>query len=143
MGQFVTGVFLRPGHETRYLRRQRSRLGSGPYPERSLRTHENREQQPRRKSVSAALDACRDKLHGQLERDASPDALRGPIREFATLARRLDIPPERVLAMIKRVLSGVPAFERRDGGERADLTARFAQIAIQAYYSEGDKKRAD
>ena len=92
----------------------------------------------RRQAIAAALEACRESLRSELFKSVSPDKLRAPIRDFAKLASEHDIPPERVLAMIKSVLRGVPDFERLNGAERLDLTARFAQIAIQAYYSDFD-----
>jgi hypothetical protein len=108
-----------------------------------VQPNESGEQVTRRESIDRALESCRDRLREQLLKDASASALRAPIREFASLASRYDIPPERVLAMIKSVLNGVPSFERRNSAQRADLTAQFAQIAIQAYYAEGDGQRAD
>jgi hypothetical protein len=105
--------------------------------------NESAERVTRRESIDHALESCRERLREQLLKDVSASALRAPIREFAMLASRHAIPPERVLAMIKSVLNGVPSFERRNAAERMDLTAQFAQIAIHAYYAVDDGNRAD
>jgi hypothetical protein len=99
-------------------------------------TDESSLELPRRKLIGDALENCRQSLHRQLLVGLSPDTLRAPIREFATLARERQIPPERMLALIKDVLRGVPDFERRNGTERLELVGQFAQIAIHAYYSD-------
>ena len=92
---------------------------------------------PRSTSLSDALSSCREQLRDQLTRDFTPESLAQPIRKFATLASREELPPERVLALIKEMIKGLPAMEKKTPGDRAELTARFVETAIKAYYGKG------
>ena len=117
-----------------------------PHPSLAVRTEQNpptppgsAQRAPRSTSLSDALSVCREKLREQLAGDFSPESLREPIRAFAALARREEMPPERVLALIKDMVRGVSRLESKTPGERADITTQFVQMAIQAYYDLSDE----
>ena len=92
-------------------------------------------------SLSRALSDCREQLQAQIAQQFTPESLQQPIRRFAALARREEMPPERVLALLKEMLHGVASFGSKTPGERSEITTHFVQMAIQAYYGDGDGER--
>ena len=87
-----------------------------------------------RLAVSAKLAECRVALQEQLARGASVELAREPVVEFATLARKHGVPPERLLAVFKEMLNHVLEIGNRDIGERSKVTHALVAMSIEAYY---------
>jgi len=88
-----------------------------------------------RLAVTAKLTECRVALQEQLVPGASVELARKPVVEFSTLARKHGVPPERLLAVFKEMLTQIPEIGNRDMGERSKLTSTLVEMSIAAYYS--------
>lgn len=90
--------------------------------------------------IEAALGVCRDELNHELESnvaqlaDNSIQSWRKPVEAFAVLASRHDVPPQRVLAAFKKMVSELRPVQRLAINEREDLVRRLVEAAIEAYY---------
>ncbi|HEU4994201.1 MAG TPA: hypothetical protein VFT29_05250 [Gemmatimonadaceae bacterium] len=60
--------------------------------------------------------------------------LRFPIVTFARAAQRAGVPPERMLAIFKRTLTRVRAFQRLQLDEREMIRERLVEMVIGGYY---------
>jgi hypothetical protein len=96
------------------------------------RAPETERRAPRRTAFAAALDACRTSL---LAPDGdSPEAQRRFMTAFAVAVRKLEVPPERVLAAFKQMAINAPTIARLPVGERMEAMHRLTTIAIDMYY---------
>src|SRR5687767_8146756 len=86
-----------------------------------------------RLAVSAKLTECRVALQEQLVPGASAELVREPVVEFSTLARKHGVPPERLLAVFKEMLTQIPEIGNRDIGERSKLISVLVEMSIAAY----------
>jgi hypothetical protein len=96
--------------------------------------HQERRTAPGREYFAAALGVCRAALDEQLATGQSPKSLRGSVAAFASLAHKQCVPPERVLAVFKQMVSQLPTIQRNAPDERAQLVALLARMMIDAYY---------
>lgn len=92
--------------------------------------------------VARALGACRARLETSLSvlredlpRRGALEALQGAVAGFASLTRRLDMPPERVIVLFKRMVRDLAAIQQWRTTEREALTGELVQIMIEAYYA--------
>jgi hypothetical protein len=92
--------------------------------------------------VARALGACRARLEVSLSglqedlpRRGALDGLQSAVAGFASLTRRLDMPPERVIVLFKRMVRDLAAIQRWRSTEREALTGELVQVMIEAYYA--------
>lgn len=85
-------------------------------------------------SMDDALTVCRDVLQRDVNSGATLEGLREPLRLLSTCARRDNLPPERLLVVIKKLLHDVTAYEALPPQERDALRGRLIQMVIAAYY---------
>jgi hypothetical protein len=84
--------------------------------------------------VSVALSACGLTLEAQLSRNAAPHAVRETIADFTRVAQLHGVPPERTLAVFKRMVGRLKSVARHDVVERAAIVNDLVQMAIETYY---------
>jgi hypothetical protein len=96
-----------------------------------------------RETLSDALARCRCELEARV-----PDAITGqfnvgalatlrePIAEFATLACRENLPPERALVMFKRMIGQLTDIERCPLEQRETVHRQLVEMAIESYFGE-------
>jgi hypothetical protein len=89
---------------------------------------------PQRSDVAVALDCCRDAIGPEIANGARLESMRGFVAAFAEAARRDLVPPERTLALFKRMLSELPEIQRHRADERGHMTSQLAQMVIESYY---------
>lgn len=102
--------------------------------ERSQTSDNGRRDVPARDLVSAALSACGLTLEAQLGRSAGADELRETVGAFVRVARQQDVPPERTLAVFKRMASRLKPVDRLNVVERGEIVDGLVQMAIEKYY---------
>jgi hypothetical protein len=98
--------------------------------------------------LTRALLECRTRMEAELSRmrngsksDGAVDALRGVVTDFAYVARRAGVPPERVLVLFKATVHALTAIQPWDVVERDALSRDLVQLTIEAYY--GSTRVAD
>lgn len=89
-------------------------------------------------TMDHALRACREVLQQDVG-GTSLDDLREPLRLLSTCARREQVPPERVLVVVKKLLHDVTAYEAMPPQERDALRGRLIQMVISAYYAAEER----
>jgi hypothetical protein len=92
----------------------------------------------RRAATARALTECRVALAAYAAAENPVGAVQEFVRSFALLARREELPPERVLAMFKSMVHGVIKTGDRHVGERAEIMRALVKVAIDAYYEDGE-----
>lgn len=85
-----------------------------------------------------ALTVCRDALTRD-DANASYAMMREPIATLASMGCRAGVPPERVVADLKELLSRLPTFQAKDVLERSDMMGQVVTLAITSYFA----KKAD
>jgi len=99
-----------------------------------------------RQRISDALAICRAQVELALRgTKRAPgkgmfDGLRDAVAQFAKVASRHNVPPERLLAMFKGMVGQVTDADRRPMDERAEIMQRLVQMAIESYYAERLRK---
>jgi hypothetical protein len=78
----------------------------------------------------------RDAAQRHVHVGAPIDELRAALNALATVARRDDLPPERLLVELKQALNEVPALAGLEPLARSDILASVILRAIEAYYGE-------
>jgi hypothetical protein len=89
-------------------------------------------------ALSAALSVCRCELQQQLASGASVESLRASVSNFATVAHRQDVPPERLLAAFKEMTLSLPEVARLRVTQRGAIMHQLVQIVIESYYGTKD-----
>jgi hypothetical protein len=94
-----------------------------------------------RRALDAAFADCRASL-------LQPDGLSGErsrtsIGALVSVARQYDLPPERFLALFKRMAANLPAIVRLRANERVDAMHLIVQNAIDIYYASGPATDGD
>lgn len=84
--------------------------------------------------MARALTECRAALQSDLSGAERNGRLGEAIRSMAHLARREEMPPERVLSLFKQMAHGVVSATPHDAMERGEILRSLTQIAIDAYY---------
>jgi hypothetical protein len=101
-------------------------------------------------AVLAALSACRSSLErhfaGLREDGPRRDALesvRGSLMTFAAVTAAHEVPPERMIVMLKRMVREVtPALRWRDT-ERENISSELVEITIAAYFgADGNGRKS-
>lgn len=96
-----------------------------------------------RATLADALARCRAELEvrvpdvvtGEFSIDALA-ALREPVAEFALVASREQLPPERALVMFKKMIGQLSDIERCPVEQRELVHRHLVEMAIQSYYGE-------
>ena len=89
----------------------------------------------RRDSFSMALTACRYELESRLDGHWTHATFHGPISALAALAHRHEIPPQRVLAVVKDMVLQLVHLERIRTTEKNEIMQVVVKMAIDAYYA--------
>jgi hypothetical protein len=84
--------------------------------------------------LDAALAECRLGLKGRVGGTTVDDTTRACASTFVNAARKLNVPPERVLVIFKNMILELPEVSRLRADERMETTRMFVQIAIDVYY---------
>lgn len=97
-----------------------------------------------RATLADALDRCRAELEvrvpGVLTGEFSIGALaslRDPVAQFAVVASREKLPPERALVMFKKMIGQLADIERCPVEQRELLHRQLVEMAIEAYFGDG------
>jgi hypothetical protein len=96
-----------------------------------------------RDALAQALTRCRcelearvpDVITGEFSIGAM-DILRQPIAEFAVVACREKLPPERALVMFKRMIGQLADIERCPIDQRETVHRQLVEMAIESYFGE-------
>jgi hypothetical protein len=98
-------------------------------------------------TVVAALSDCRAALERTFTglRDGAPrhqalDRVRSSVERFAEVTAEHQIPPERVIVMLKRSVRELPAIRQWLETDREALSHQLVEMVIAAYYGDGDGK---
>lgn len=83
---------------------------------------------------ATAIRVCSDTLR-LMPSDPPYVELRQRITMLATSASRLEIPPERLLAELKRLLSELPRYEAKDLLARSEMMDDLITHAIESYFA--------
>jgi hypothetical protein len=97
----------------------------------------------KRDDFSDALANCRVALDRRLARSDGHVGLRDQIADFAHTARRLEVPPERLLVVFKTMVSRLPAVERKPVDLRNDFMNAATAALIDAYFGNADGGKPD
>lgn len=104
-----------------------------------------RRSSPGRAAFKDALDACRARLAELLPEDGdaaaaiSNDDIRDAVSVVAQRAASQRVPPQRVLAAFKQMVTQMPHVERHAVDVRGSLVRELTQLVIDAYYRpDGD-----
>lgn len=100
-------------------------------------------------AVVVALSDCRTALERSLSglREDTPrrtalEAVREPLAHFAAVTAEHEVPPERMIVMLKRMLRELPVIHRWRDTERENISHELVQISIASYYEfDGDDER--
>ena len=84
-----------------------------------------------------ALAALRATLSRHQGGKADLGDLKVPLRTFCECARREEMPPERVIIAVKRVLDEFPA-QQPDARAANELRSRAVTLAIDLFYSKAE-----
>ena len=96
-----------------------------------------------REALVDALARCRSELEARV-----PDAITGefslgalatlrqPIAEFAVVACRENLPPERALVMFKKMIGQLADIERCPVEQREVVHRQLVEMAIESYFGE-------
>lgn len=103
--------------------------------------------QTTRETLADALARCRDELEarvpsvitGQFSIGALA-TLRQPVAEFAVVASRENLPPERALVMFKKMIGQITDIERCGVEQRELMHRQLVEMAITSYF--GDRESA-
>lgn len=87
-----------------------------------------------RDAVAEALEACSANLEAQLAAGAQPEALCASIKAFAVVARQHEVPPERALAVFKKMVARLKGVDRHPVDARGEMVRHLVQMAIDTYY---------
>ena len=90
----------------------------------------------RRDAVSVALKSCAAILAPAGRAPVRLKTAREAVVVFVAIARLHGTPPERMLAMLKRMLGRVPALRAMLPEDREEYTGRLIAAAIEQYYRE-------
>lgn len=85
-----------------------------------------------RTAVDTALEHCRASL--MTTHQEEPPDVGAAITGFAACVRDTRMPPERFLAVFKRMAAGLPWVTRLSPDERAHRVSAMSAAAINAYY---------
>ncbi|MGH7637443.1 MAG: hypothetical protein ACREOK_07305 [Gemmatimonadaceae bacterium] len=96
-----------------------------------------------RATLADALDRCRAELElrvpavitGQFSIGALA-SLRDPVAEFAALASREELPPERALVMFKKMIGQIADIERCQVEQRELMHRQLVEMAIESYFGD-------
>ena len=102
-----------------------------------------------RETLTDALARCRSELEARVP-DAitgeftigALDTLRQPIAEFAVVACREKLPPERALVMFKRMIGQLADIERCPIEQREIVHRQLVEMAIESYFGEQGRPTA-
>jgi hypothetical protein len=103
-----------------------------------------------REALIDALARCRSQLEARVP-DAitgefsvgALDSLREPVAEFALVACREKLPPERALVMFKKMIGQLADIERCPVERREILHRQLVEMAIESYFGEQGRVTAD
>jgi hypothetical protein len=102
-----------------------------------------------RETLVDALARCRAELEARV-----PDAITGefsvrhlnslrePIAEFAILASRENLPPERTLVMFKKMIGQLADIERCPVDQREVVHRQLVEMAIESYFEQPGRPTA-
>ena len=103
-----------------------------------------------RTALADALARCRAQLEARV-----PDAITGefsvgalnmlrePVAEFALVASREKLPPERALVMFKKMIGQLADIERCPLEQREAMHRQLVEMAIESYFSDQGRPTAD
>lgn len=102
-----------------------------------------------REALVEALARCRAELEARVP-DAinsefsigALDTLREPIAEFAVIAFREKLPPERTLVMFKKMIGQLADIERCPIEQREIVHRQLVEMAIESYFGEEGRPTA-
>ena len=96
-----------------------------------------------RASLADALARCRTQLEARVPDLVTGEfsigafnVLREPIAEFALLASREKLPPERALVMFKKMIGQLAEIERCPLEQRELVHRQLVEMAIESYFGE-------
>jgi hypothetical protein len=96
-----------------------------------------------REALVDALARCRSELEARVPdvitgefSIGALDTLRQPIAEFAVVACREKLPPERALVMFKRMIGQLADVERCPIDQRETVHRQLVEMAIESYFSD-------
>lgn len=103
-----------------------------------------------REALIDALARCRSELEARVP-DAitgefsvgALDSLRQPVAEFAVVACREKLPPERALVMFKKMIGQLSDIERCPVEQRDAVHRQLVEMAIESYFGEQGRVTAD
>lgn len=85
--------------------------------------------------ADATLARVRGALTSYLDAPDAPDGVHAALRDLADEARRLGVPPERLLVVLKQLWHDVVEQRRLDhGGEQTKLLQHVVSVCIEEYY---------
>ena len=103
-----------------------------------------------REALTDALARCRSELEARVPNAITGefsigalDTLRQPVAEFAILACREKLPPERALVMFKRMIGQLADIERCPVEQREMVHRQLVEMAIESYFGEQKAPTAD
>jgi hypothetical protein len=92
-------------------------------------------------AVVAALSDCRSALERNLSglredgsRHKALEAVREPLASYATVTAEHQVPPERMIVMLKRMVRELTAIMPWRDTERDNVSHELVEITIAAYY---------
>lgn len=96
-----------------------------------------------RATLADALDRCRAELEMRVPEVITEQfsigafaALRDPVAEFAVLASREKLPPERALVMFKKMIGQIADIERCTVEQRELMHRQLVEMAIESYFGD-------
>lgn len=114
-------------------------------PDARARSDGERRSSPGREAFNDALAACRvcltDLLHGDGDMVArlSGDGIDDAVSVLARSAASQRVPPERVLAAFKQMVTHLPSVARQSADVRGSVVRELTHLIIDAYYRpDGD-----
>jgi hypothetical protein len=96
-------------------------------------------------AVVAALSECRSALERNLAglredgpRRSALESVRVHLASFAAVTAEHEVPPERMVVMLKRMVRDLPTVRPWRDTERDNISHELVEITIAAYYKHGD-----
>jgi hypothetical protein len=94
-----------------------------------------------------ALERNLSELREDTPRRTALESVREPMAHFAAVTAEHEVPPERMIVMLKRMLRELPVIRRWRDAERENISHELVQMTIASYYdadgnggSDGKKK---
>ena len=97
----------------------------------------NRDGPPPPRTVAEALQACHDTFQRHAKDGSTLEYVRSDVDRLCAVARRDNLPPERLLVDLKHTLDAVPELDRLEPERREEIRSRVVQYAIREYFADG------